>query len=246
MGATAPGSLISTIVLGNCEVLAMLCLVQAASPGTPFIYAPALSVMDAWSGAYAAGAVEGGLMSAASIEMGRYYGLPVEASGMGTDHYVPSIQAGYERALNGLLPMLSWPDILVGPGLLGGSMILSLEQILVDVEVFRMCKRVHRGISTEAQRWLEDAINAVEPGGHFLGERSTVRGIREGEWYFSQLGVHDTFESWDSAGRPSLVDEARGKVKQILATHEPLPLDEDVERELDRIEKRAREIAADS
>lgn len=246
MGATAPGSLISTIVLGNCEVLAMLCLVQAASPGTPFIYAPALSVMDAWSGAYAAGAIEGGLMSAASIEMGRYYGLPVEASGMGTDHYVPSIQAGYERALNGLLPMLSWPDILVGPGLLGGSMILSLEQTLVDVEVFRMCKRAHRGIATEAQRWLADAINAVEPGGHFLGERSTVRGIREGEWYFSQLGVHDTFESWDAGGRPSLIDEAHGKVKQILATHEPLPLGEDVERELDRIEKRAREIAADS
>jgi trimethylamine--corrinoid protein Co-methyltransferase len=93
---------------------------------------------------------------------------------------------------------------------------------------------------------LEDVINAVEPGGHFLGERSTVRGVHEGEWYFSQLGVHDTFEGWDAAGRPSLVDEAREKVEQILATHEPLPLNEDVERELDRIEKRAREIAADA
>lgn len=246
MGATAPGSLISTIVLGNCEVLATLCLVQAAAPGTPFIYAPALSVMDARSGQYAAGAIEGGLLSAAATEMGRYYSLPVEASGMGTDHHVLSIQAGYERALNGLLPMLSWPDILVGPGLLGGSMILSLEQTLVDVEVFRMCKRAHQGIATEALRWLEDVINAVEPGGHFLGERSTVRGVHEGEWYFSQLGVHDTFEGWDAAGRPSLVDEAREKVEQILATHEPLPLNEDVERELDRIEKRAREIAADA
>ncbi|NIN65203.1 MAG: [trimethylamine--corrinoid protein] Co-methyltransferase, partial [Anaerolineae bacterium] len=73
--------------------------------------------------------------------MGRFYGLPVEASGMGTDHHVPGIQPGYERALNGMLPMLSWPDILVGPGLLGGSMILSLEQLLIDVEVFRMCKQ---------------------------------------------------------------------------------------------------------
>jgi trimethylamine--corrinoid protein Co-methyltransferase len=159
---------------------------------------------------------------------------------------VPSIQAGYERALNGLLPMLSWPDILVGPGLLGGSMILGLEQILVDVEVFRMCKRAHQGIATEANDWLEEVIGNVGVGGHFLGERSTVRGVHEGEWYISQLGVHDTFESWDAAGRPSLVDEAREKVEQILATHEPLPLDEDVERELDRIEKRAREIAADA
>jgi trimethylamine--corrinoid protein Co-methyltransferase len=241
MGATAPGSLLSTLVLGNCEVLATLCLVQAASPGTPFIYAPALSVMNPRSGQYAAGAIEGGLLSAAATEMGRYYSLPVEASGMGTDHHVPSIQAGYERALNGLLPTLSWPDILVGPGLLGGSMILSLEQLLIDVEVFRMCKRAHQGIATEARDWLEEVIGNVGAGGNFLGERSTVRRVHEDEWYISQFGVHDTFESWDAAGRPTLLEEAGTKVREILATHEPLPLDEDVERELDRIEKRARE-----
>ncbi|MGB3903635.1 MAG: trimethylamine methyltransferase family protein, partial [Anaerolineae bacterium] len=246
MGATAPGSLISTIVLGNCEVLATLCLVQAASPGTPFIYAPALSVMDPRSGRYAAGAIEGGLLSAAATEMGRYYSLPVEASGMGTDHHVPSIQAGYERALNGMLPMLSWPDILVGPGLLGGSMILSLEQALVDVEVFRMCKRAHQGIATETRDWLEEVIGDVEAGGNFLGERSTVSRVHDGEWYISRLGVHDAFEGWDAAGRPTLLEEAREKVEEILATHEPLPLDEDVEKELDRIEKSARESSGAS
>jgi len=246
MGATAPGSLISTTVLGNCEVLAMLCLIQAAAPNTPFIYAPALSVMDPRSGRYAAGAIEGGLLSAAATEMGRYYSLPVEASGMGTDHHVPSIQAGYERALNGMLPMLSWPDILVGPGLLGGSMILSLEQALVDVEVFRMCKRAHQGIATEARDWLEEIIANVEAGGNFLGERSTVSRVHDGEWHVSQLGVHDTFEGWDAAGRPTLLEEAREKVEEILATHEPLPLDEDVEKELDRIEKSARESSGAS
>lgn len=246
MGATAPGSLISTTVLGNCEVLAMLCLIQAAAPNTPFIYAPALSVMDPRSGRYAAGAIEGGLLSAAATEMGRYYSLPVEASGMGTDHHVPSIQAGYERALNGMLPMLSWPDILVGPGLLGGSMILSLEQALVDIEVFRMCKRAHQGIATEARDWLEEIIANVEAGGNFLGERSTVSRVHDGEWHVSQLGVHDTFEGWDAAGRPTLLEEAREKVEEILATHEPLPLDEDVEKELDRIEKSASESSGAS
>ena len=36
-GGTSPASLISTILLANCETLAMLCLAQAASPGTPVI-----------------------------------------------------------------------------------------------------------------------------------------------------------------------------------------------------------------
>jgi trimethylamine--corrinoid protein Co-methyltransferase len=240
MGATAPGSLISTTVLGNCEVVAMLCLIQAAAPGTPFIYAPALSVMNPRSGGYSPGAVENGLLGAAAVEMARYYGLPAEGTGGGTECYVPGIQAGYERAMNALLPLLSWPDILVGPGLLGGSMILSLEQLLIDVEIFRMGKRAYRGVAGGADRWLDDVIDRVAPAGHFLTEESTVDALRDGEWYISDFGVHDSFEDWVAAGRPTLLEEARERVDYILTTHEPLPLDEDVERELDRIVNRAR------
>jgi len=239
MGATAPGSLIATTVIGNCETLAMLCLIQAAAPGTPFIYAPVLAVIDPRSGRYSAGAIEGSLLGAACTEMARYYGLPAEASGMGTDHHVPSIQAGYERAVGGMLPALSWPDIMVGPGLLGGSMILSLEQLMIDVEVFRLYKRARQGITIDDDKWLEDVIDRVGPGGNFLAETSTVKGIRNGEWYVSKFGVHDTFEGWEAAGRPLLLGEAREKVSQILAMHEPLPLDHDVERELQRIQLRA-------
>lgn len=242
MGATAPGSLISTVILGNCDVLAMLCLIQAAAPGTPFIYAPALATMDPRSGRYTAGAMENGLMGSAAIEMARYYGLPVEGSGGGTDHYVPGIQPGYERALGVMLPVLSWPDILVGPGLLGGSMVLCLEQLLVDVEVFRMARRAYQGISTDGDKWLENVIDSVGPGGHFIEEHSTVAGIRGGEWYISKLGLHDTYEAWEAAGKPALLDEVREEVNRILASHEPLPLGEDVERELDHIQARAREI----
>jgi len=240
MGATAPGSLISTAILGNCEVLGMLCLIQAAAPGTPFIYAPALAIMDPRSGRYSAGAIENGVLGAAAVEMARYYGLPAEGTGGGTDHYAPNIQVGYEQAMNALLPTLSWPDLLVGPGLLGGSMVLSLEQLLIDVEVFRMSRRAYQGVAADEGKWLEDVIERVGPGGHFMAERSTVSNVRGGEWYISKLGMHDTYEGWVAAGKPSLLDEARAKVEHILATHEPLPLDEDVERELERIQKRAR------
>ena len=218
----------------------MLCLVQAAAPGTPFIYAPALAVMDPRSGRYSGGNIEHALLGAAATEMARHYGLPVEATGLGTDQHVPCVQAGYERALNGMLPILSWPDILVGPGLLGGAMILSLEQLLIDVEVFRMCKRAHQGIATDADKWLEDVISDAGPGGSYIAKRSTVKGIRGGEWYISQLGVHTAFEQWDINGRPMLLEEVREKVDHILATHEPLPLDAGAERELDRIQARAR------
>jgi trimethylamine--corrinoid protein Co-methyltransferase len=239
MGATAPASLIATIIIGNCETLAMLCLLQAAAAGTPFIYAPVLALIDPRSGRYSAGAIEHTLLGAACTEMARYYSLPVEASGMGTDHHIPSIQAGYERALGGMLPALSWPDILVGPGLLGGSMILSLEQMVIDAEVFRMYKRAREGITVDDDRWLDEVIDQVGPGGNFLAEMSTVGSIRSGEWYLSNLGVHDSFEGWEAAGRPRLLVQAREKVSTILTSHQPLPLGEEVERELNRIQKHA-------
>jgi trimethylamine---corrinoid protein Co-methyltransferase len=240
-GATAPGSLISTTIVGNCEVLAMLCLIQAAAPGTPIIYAPALATMDPRSGRYSGGAIESGVLGAAVTEMARWYGLPVEASGCGTDHHVPGIQAAYERAMNGLLTALSGPDILVGVGLLGGSMILSLEQLLIDLEIFRLCQRACAGIAADAGAWLDDVIDRVGPAGNYLAEPSTVKQIRGGDWYIPELGVHDTYEGWQAEGEPTLLESVRRQVDKILASHEPLPLDEAADRELVRIQKRVRE-----
>ena len=239
MGGTGPGNMISMTILGNCEVLAMLCLVQAADPGTAFIYAPALAMMNPRTGAYYAGAIENGLLSSAGIEMARYYGLPVEGSGGGTDTYAPGIQASYERAMSSLIPMLSWPDLIIGSVLLGGSMILSLEQLVIDAEVFRMCQQAHRGILTHDEMWLDDVIQRIGPGGHFLAEKSTSANIRSGEWMIPRLGVHDTQESWEMAGKKNILEEAREKVENLLSTHKPLPLSDEVEKELDKIQKRA-------
>ena len=242
MGGTGPGNMISMTILGNCEVLAMLCLVQAADPGTPFIYAPTLAVMNPRTGMYSAGAIENALLSSAATEMGRYYGLPVEGTGGGTDTYAPGIQASYERAMNSLIGMLSWPDLMVGCGLLGGSMILSLEQMVIDVEVFRMSKQARRGIPTGDDAWLDGVIQRVGPGGNFLGEKSTIKNMRSGEWLIPSLGVHDTLQSWEREGKKDIIDQAREVVDGILNSHQPLPLGEDIEAELERIQKKAQEL----
>ncbi len=239
MGATAPASQIATVVLSNCEVLATLCLVQAAEPGVPFIYAPISALMDPRSGMVKSGAIERAAMSATTTEMARYYGFAAETSGYSTGQFVPNMQAGYERALNVLPAMLSWPDILVGAGLLGSSIILSLEQMLIDTEVFRMCRQAHRGIVCKEDKWLDDEIDRIGPGGHFLDQSTTARAVRGDDWYIEKLGLNASFEEWETAGKPDLVEEARDMVDRILSSHEPLALDAEIDRELDRIRKSA-------
>jgi trimethylamine--corrinoid protein Co-methyltransferase len=240
MGGTAPGSLLGTLILANCEVLATLCLIQAGAPGTPIIYAPVVALSNLRDGTYSAGAVESGLTGAASTEMARYYGLPVEASGGGTSQYSPNIQASYERALNSILPVLSWPDILVGPGQMGGSTHFSPEQLLIDVEVFKMSMRTYQGIAAGEDHWLDSAIKKVGPGGHFMAQPSTIKNMRSGEWYLTDFGWHGSYEEWHASGKPNLIQEAREKVEYILSNHEPLPLSEEMEQELEKIYHRAK------
>jgi trimethylamine--corrinoid protein Co-methyltransferase len=240
MGGTGPGSLLGTLILANCEVLATLCLIQAGAPGTPIIYAPVVALSNLRDGTYSAGAVESGLTGAASTEMARYYGLPVEASGGGTSQYSPNIQASYERALNSILPVLSWPDILVGPGQMGGSTHFSPEQLLIDVEVFKMSMRTYQGIAAGEDHWLDSAIKKVGPGGHFMAQPSTIKNMRSGEWYLTDFGWHGSYEEWHASGKPNLIQEAREKVEYILSNHEPLPLSEEMEQELEKIYHRAK------
>jgi trimethylamine---corrinoid protein Co-methyltransferase len=241
MGGTAPASLISTLLLANCETLATLCLVQAAAPHTPTIYAPVPSIMDPLTGRFTGSEVEHGLLGAAVTEIARYYGLPVEASSGGSGHYMPGIRSSYERALNWAISSLSWPDLLVGPGQLGGSMLLSMEQLMIDLEIFRRCDRLSDGIDTSVEEWLEVDLAAVGHGGNFLARRSTRDALRSGEVYVSDFDTRDSYETWLASGKPSLLEEMQDLVKETLDAHETLPLDEDVERELAAIEERARQ-----
>ena len=74
----------------------------------------------------------------------------------------------------------SWPspdpDVLVGPGLLGGATVLCLEQIVLDVEMIRGARQAHAGIPVRDDLWLDEVMDKVGPCGSFLGERSTRHG----------------------------------------------------------------------
>lgn len=238
MGASAPGSMAAVTLVANCDTIGTLCLAQAAEPGTPVIYAPVIATMDPRSGRLAGGGIEHAVLGAAGTQMARFYGLPVEASGCGTEHYVPSPQTAYEKAESALVAVLAQPDMVVGPGTTGGATILCLEELIMDVEMFRMARKAAAGIKVSDEMWLDDLLAKVGPCGDFLGEKSTRQNARSGEWYLSDFGVHGSYDAWVAAGSLSTVEQARVRVEELLAAHEPLPLPDDVVRELEKIKRR--------
>lgn len=242
MGLTAPASMVSTLTLVNCEVLGSLCLLQANEPGVPFIYASISTLMDPRSARYFCGGVENSVMHSATVEMARYYNLPVISSGFGTDTFKPSMQGEMERAMNVVLPSAANPDILIGPGLFGGNMILSLDQMVLDTEIFRMSRQIARGINTDEANWLEEIIAKVGHGGSYLTQPSTATNVRSKEWYIPEMGIHSDYETWKRSEKQSLIEEACIKVDHILEHHHSLPFDAYTEKELAKIVKRSQEV----
>jgi trimethylamine--corrinoid protein Co-methyltransferase len=240
MGTSAPTGLRSTIVSGNAEVLGAICLFQAAQPGTPIIYAPALAAMEPRSGRWGGGSPEHSLLGAATTEMGRFYGLPITSSNGGTDHYVSGVQAAYERTINWGLPVMSWPDILIGPGSLGGASTLCLEQMVIDVETFRMWRHVRNGIGAGVgETDVVAALDEVGPVGDFLSRTETRDAVRGGEFFMPRLGNHGTFDRWEANGRPDVLGQARDVASKAIDGHVPLPFADGVPEELARLEQRA-------
>jgi len=80
-GGTSPIHLAGTVVQHNAEVLSGLILGQLLKPGAPMIYSSSTTAMDMMFGTAAVGSVEGALLNAALVRMGRYYHIPVRISG---------------------------------------------------------------------------------------------------------------------------------------------------------------------
>src|SRR3989304_5611454 len=128
-----------------------------------------------------------GLMSAALVEMGRFYDLPAPSAGCTSDARQPGADAVLEKVITSIPPVLGGSDIIVGFGEVESDQLLILEQIVVDNEIAHFCERVFQGVDSDPEKILTDDILAIGPGGNFLTRKSTRKLARSGELLFSSL-----------------------------------------------------------
>ena len=234
-GMTGPVSLFGNICIANAEALSTIIIYQLAHPGRPVIYSSATGTMDLRNGAYMGGTPEMGLMSAALVEMGRFYGLPATSAGCTSDAREAGPDAVLEKVITTIAPVLAGSDIIVGFGEVESDQLLILEQIVVDNEIAHFCERVFQGVDVRPEKTLTEDILAIGPGGNFLTRRSTRNLARSGEIYFSSLLDRHTQEQWMSLGKPGMYSNARRKVEEILAAPIQDPLPEDIIQKLDEM-----------
>jgi trimethylamine--corrinoid protein Co-methyltransferase len=108
--------------------------------------------------------------------------------------------------------------------------VLSFEQLIIDHEMFTMMADMLKGFPVNEDSMPLDVIMKVGHEGHFMGEKHTLDHFRQ-MW---QPVVTDgqPYKVWKAAGSKNAVEHAREKAKEILRTHTPEPLAEDLKKEL--------------
>jgi trimethylamine--corrinoid protein Co-methyltransferase len=230
-GATSPVTLAGTLVQQNAEMLAGLTMLQLLNPGNPFIYSPRCIPLDMATGQASAG-IESALMSAACVQLAKYYGFPSDVYGLDTTSKTMDEQIAFEKALNGLLPAMAGADALSGAGCIEGGIAVSYEQLVIDDEIFGMIFRAAKGIDVDEEKLAADVIMKVaRESSNFLQQQHTLKHFRD-EYYFPKLCDRSPRSRWQKMGAKNIVDIAREKAKKIIAEHEPPSLDADAKKKL--------------
>ena len=231
-GATAPAPLAGILAQVIAETLACLAVVNLIRPGCPMAFAAWPFITDLRTGSFTGGSGEEALLSAAAVQMGRYYDLPNSVAAGMTDSKVPDVQHGFEKGITlALASMAGANRICEAAGMMGSLMGCSFESLVIDNEILGMVLRTTRGIEVSDETLSVDVIrdSVIDPG-HFLGHNQTME-YMETEYLYPEPGLvsRDPTDAWEQQGSTDLFERSRSMTEEILKGHFPRYVEADVD-----------------
>jgi trimethylamine--corrinoid protein Co-methyltransferase len=228
-GVTAPATIAGTLAIVNSESLAAMVILECANPSAPMIYTAESCPADMRTGEFNYSAPESILMGAGVAQMARFYGIPCYPTGIGMDETPKDWKELVAFSNSLVFDALSRGDITSGFGSLENAEVSSLEQVVLDVEAWTHARAYLRSFRVDEETLGFDAISEVGPGGNFLGLKHTLKHFQQEIWLRKEATV------LEPSTTGSLVKRAKEKVKQILSTHMPPQLEEEVQKEISQI-----------
>ena len=233
-GATSPASLAGAVVQEVAEVLGGLVYVNLIEAGHPAILGPWPFVSDLRTGAMSGGSGEQAVLMAACGQMGRYYDLPTGIAGGMADSKIPDAQSGGEKGYTLALAGHSGANLVYESAGMQGSLLgFSFEGATIDNDVLGAVNRSVRGIETDDESLAVATITDVCLNGpeHFLGHDSTLSRMQR-DYVYPEVGNRLTPAEWREAGANPVNTAAREKTREILDTHFPTHIGEDLDAKI--------------
>jgi trimethylamine--corrinoid protein Co-methyltransferase len=242
MGSEGPVTHAGAMVLCVAVVMAWAVLTQLIKSGAPMSIQHGLKPMDMTRGSPRFGSVEYGLTGAMMNQMLRRYQIPsCPGSGFTSTSKKIDYQVGYEKSLGALISALSGAHFQIFQG--GSSSELLYHPVLsiLDDDVAGWIGRFLEGVTVTDETLAIDLINQVGPiPGHYLGTAHTREWWRKEQW-LPQSADLEAYPVWVRSGKKDALALAKERMDEILATHQPMPLEPEQEQAIEEILREARD-----
>jgi trimethylamine--corrinoid protein Co-methyltransferase len=136
---------------------------------------------------------------------------------------------------------LAGANTIYGAGMLELGMTFSSAQLLIDNDIIQMVRKAVLGIEVSEETLSLDAIKKVGIGKDFLALKQTrdLIDLPSAPLLINRLMRGD----WERAGSKDLATVAQEKADEIVKTHEVLPIDKDILKEMESVLKKADKAA---
>ncbi len=216
-GATAPETAAGTLALGVAETLAGLALGYAIGPNATLTldFTPGYSDVRSMIFGYA-GAERIPLLAARIQLISEYYGCPSGVHGGKTNACVPGIQAGVEKGISMLGPVLAGAIGFGTVGHLENALTFSPLQLVIDNEIAKYVRRAVRGIEVTDDNLALEVIEEAGSGGKTIDHEHTASHFR-GELMLSPFFDAPSWGVGNSLDKDRFETMARDKAQKLLA-----------------------------
>jgi trimethylamine--corrinoid protein Co-methyltransferase len=239
-GFTSPLTIAGSLAQQHANMLAFACIAALARPQRRLIYGARLTFANLRTGNSIWGLPEVGIAGAAAVRLASNSGFLPDVYGLSCTACMFDNQAGYEKALNGILPLLAGTNLISGFGGLASLTTASHEQLAIDNEMFRMMKRIVRNFQVNSDTIAEEVIAAAAAGKDYVTSPHTIRHLRGGELFLPDLAFDDLWDGWTSQDDGDIHRKARDKVETLLRDPRENSLSQEAEKEFTRIMAAAR------
>jgi len=233
-GASAPVTLAGAVTVGNAEALSGLVIHQLRAKGAPIISGFGTSTMDMRTSTCVYGCPEYRLALSACADLYHHYGLPMWGTAGVSDANCLDQQAGMEWSISIMIDALHGANLVHDIGYLGQGLIGHPGGLVMCAEIISYVKRLMRGFELDDAHIGLDVIAQVGPGGEFLSTEQTMKFFRQEHWT-PNLCNRESLADWTLKGKKDWGRTATDRAREILKTHEPVPLHPDVCKSLQEI-----------
>ena len=233
-GATGPATIAGSLTQAVAEFMAHATYAQLINPGNPVMFGCVCSALDMRTTILPYGAPEADLLSMATAQIARYYGIPSRGTGGASDANCLGMQAGAESLMSNLLCLLSGITYVNhAGGELENTLGSSYEKTVVDNEIIAMARRIAAGINVNSDTLAFEEIKQVGPKGDFLSLDHTFKHFRT-EHFIPTVLNREKYDMWEAAGGRTAEEKSQDVISDILNNHEQEePLPDEAVRELE-------------